>query len=81
MNNNCVVVVTTHLSLALQELNKKMADYWKQLAPLPQSALDTIADGAYYTTLIQDKLRVLSFNSDYGSGDTASYRTCRYGVL
>ena len=51
---------------ALQELTRKMADYWQKLVPLPQSALDTIADGAYYTTLIEDKLRVLSFNSDYG---------------
>ena len=43
-----------------------MAEYWQTLAPLPQTALDTIRDGAYYTLLIQDKLRVLSFNSDYG---------------
>ena len=43
-----------------------MAAYWQELVPLPQSAVETITDGAYYTTLIQDKLRVLSFNSDYG---------------
>ena len=44
-----------------------MAEYWEALVPLPQSALDTIADGAYYSLLVRDKLRVLSFNSDYGS--------------
>ena len=43
-----------------------MANYWSDLIPLPQSAIDTIIDGAYYTILVQDKLRILSFNSDYG---------------
>ena len=43
-----------------------MAEYWQTLVPLPQSALETIRDGAYYTLLLQDKLRLLSFNSDYG---------------
>ena len=56
-----------------------MAGYWEKLVPLPQTALDTIADGAYYTTLVQDKLRVLSFNSDYGWVGTLSCRT-RFGI-
>ena len=43
-----------------------MAQYWQSLVPLPQSALDTIADGGYYTLLISERLRLLSFNSDYG---------------
>jgi sphingomyelin phosphodiesterase len=49
-----------------QNLNRKLAQYWQSLVPLPQSALDTISDGAYYTILIQDRLRLISFNSNYG---------------
>ena len=49
-----------------QELTKKLAQYWSDVVPLPQSALDTISEGGYYTLLIRDKLRLLSFNSDYG---------------
>ena len=49
-----------------QNLNRKLAQYWQQLVPLPQSALDTITDGAYYTVPIQEGLRLVSFNSNYG---------------
>lgn len=56
----------TPLTLNLQELTRRMAQYWQSLVPLPQSALDTISDGAYYTLLIEDNLRLVSFNSDYG---------------
>jgi sphingomyelin phosphodiesterase len=49
-----------------KELNEKMAGYWQRLAPLPPAALETIANGAYYTTLVQEGLRIISFNSDYG---------------
>ena len=58
----CIYIV--HVSV--QELTHKMAQYWESLVPLPQSALDTIEDGGYYTLLIREKLRLLSFNSDYG---------------
>ena len=56
----------------MQELTKKLAQYWQSLVPLPQSALDTIAEGGYYTVLIQDRLRLLAFNSDYGYTAAAS---------
>jgi len=36
-------------------------------ADLPPEALTTIAKGAYYSTKITDKLKLISFNSDYGS--------------
>ena len=45
-----------------------MAEYWQKGATLPQSAVETIAEGGYYTLLISDGLRLVSFNSDYGSG-------------
>ena len=51
-----------------QELTKRMAEYWQKGATLPQSAVETIAEGGYYTLLISDGLRLVSFNSDYGSG-------------
>jgi sphingomyelin phosphodiesterase len=49
-----------------QELTKRMAEYWQRGATLPQSAVETIAEGGYYTLLISDGLRLVSFNSDYG---------------
>ena len=50
-----------------QALTHNLADYWQSWVDFPQEALDTIAQGGYYNVRITDNLRVISFNSDYGS--------------
>ena len=50
-----------------QVITRTLANYWMDWADLPPEALTTIAKGAYYSTKITDKLKLISFNSDYGS--------------
>lgn len=50
-----------------QVITRTLANYWMDWADLPPEALTTITKGAYYSTKITDKLKLISFNSDYGS--------------
>ena len=50
-----------------QVITRTLANYWVDWADLPPEALTTITKGAYYSTKITDKLKLISFNSDYGS--------------
>ncbi len=59
----CLVLKLFH---CMQALNRDLADKWQKWVDFPQEALDTIAEGSYYNIQITDKLRLISFNSDYG---------------
>ena len=50
-----------------QVITRTLANYWMDWADLPPEAFTTITKGAYYSTKIVDKLKLISFNSDYGS--------------
>jgi sphingomyelin phosphodiesterase len=47
-------------------LTASLADFWQQWVELPDSALQTIRSGGYYTMLIRPGLRLMSINTDYG---------------
>ncbi|XP_046373971.2 sphingomyelin phosphodiesterase A-like [Haliotis rufescens] len=46
-------------------LNIKTAEGWQQLFDIPADQLKNIQYSAYYTTLVQPGLRILSINTDY----------------
>ncbi|XP_067674932.1 sphingomyelin phosphodiesterase A-like [Haliotis asinina] len=46
-------------------LNLKTAEWWQQLFDIPADQLRNIQYSAYYTTLVQPGLRILTINTDY----------------
>ena len=69
----------------MQALTHNLADYWQSWVDFPQEALDTIAQGGYYNVPIMDNLRVISFNSDYGSvcihmQNCLTKQACKYRI-
>ena len=51
---------------ALQWLTQTLWDAWQSF--LPNSTQDTVLYAGYYTTLLEPGLRVVSFNTEFGSG-------------
>ena len=47
-------------------LTESLARIWRSWAPFPDAALKTIGLGGYYTLMLKPKLRLISYNSDYG---------------
>ena len=47
-------------------LTAALAKLWKSWAPFPEGALETLSLGGYYTLMLKPKLRLISYNSDYG---------------
>ena len=41
-------------------------DVWGPLAGFEEEQIETLLDGGFYTTLIQEGLRLLVYNSNYG---------------
>ena len=50
----------------LQDGNLDLSLLWQELAGFGREQLETFQYAAYYTTLLQDGLRVISYNSNYG---------------
>ena len=47
-------------------LTESLARMWRLWAPFPDAAIKTIGLGGYYTLMLKPKLRLVSYNSDYG---------------
>ena len=65
------VQYTTMLFTLVQYLTQQLAKYWQKWVEFPSDALATVAKGGYYTIKIEEGLRLIAFNSDYGSVSTA----------
>ena len=47
-----------------QDMTRRIAQYWQKWVEFPQEALETIANGGYYTMMIREGLQLVSINSD-----------------
>ena len=50
----------------MQELNQVTVESFGPLAGWGEEQINTILDAGYYTQLIQDGLRIMVFNSNFG---------------
>ena len=55
-----------YLQSLYTNLTETLSRLWSSLAPFPASALKSIGYGGYYTLMLKPKLRLISYNSDYG---------------
>ena len=50
----------------IQELNKELARYWRDLSGFGEEQMRTFEEAGYYSVLARPGLRVLTWNTNYG---------------
>jgi hypothetical protein len=52
--------------LGVQELNEALTSYWGPISRFGPEQIESFEYGGYFSTLMQEGLRVISYNSNYG---------------